>query len=201
MNLERIIHNALYDKARLNLSAPKRTPLNKLAMALAIALLTIGLGLSPALNYSAEAKKKAAGPDPAAQSDADVKKIVDPINDQLGKLMVKVQSRALLSPDEAGQLGDIKYKLVDAYTQYPTNAQLVRPMYEAAVILMQRESYNDAYELFSYLAQGFPATPYGLKSKGQMSALEKRFGTDYFAADAAGPADASTAAAAPPAKK
>jgi len=177
-----------------------RSTLNKFFTALIAALLLVGLGLMPDVNLSAEAKK-AAGPDPAAKSDAEVKKVVDPINDQLGKLMVKVQSRALLSPEEAGQLADIKYKLVDALTQYPTNAQLARPVYEAAVLFSQREAYNDAYELFSYLAQGFATTPYGLKSKGQMTQLEKRFGTDYFAADGAAPAGDPAATATAPAKK
>jgi hypothetical protein len=182
--------------------------LKKIALGLAIALLTLGLGLGSSINFTAEAKKKATGADPAAKADTEVKKVVDPLNEQLGKLMVKVESRALLSPDEAGKLVDIKYKLVDALTQYPTSALLVRPLYQAGILFCQRESYNDAYELFSYLAQGFPATPYGLKSKGQIAQLEKRFGADYFAADGAGPATplASPAAgaavsAAAPAKK
>jgi len=174
--------------------------LNKFFTALIVALLLMGFGMMPGMNLSAEAKK-GAGANPAAKSDAEVKKVIDPINEQLGKLMFKVQSRALLSPEEAGQLADIKYKLMDTLTQYPTNAQLARPVYEAAVLFSQREAYNDAYELFSYLAQGFATTPYGLKSKGQIAQLEKRFGVDYFAADGASPASDPATPATPPAKK
>ncbi len=169
--------------------------LNKVTLGLAIALMILGLGLTPSLNLGAEAKKKAAAVDPAATMDAEVKKVVDPINTQLGKLMLKVESRTLLSPADAGQLADIKFKLEDAYTQYPTSTLLVRPLYQAGILFFQREAYNDAYELFSYLVQGFPTTPYGLKSKGQIAQLEKRFGADYFAADGAvsGSPDATTA--------
>jgi hypothetical protein len=188
---------------------PPSHSLGKLSAGLIVALLALGLGLGPSLNLSAEAKKKAAAAvDPTAKNDAEVKKIVDPLNDQLGKLMLKVEARALLSPDEAGQLVDIKYKLVDAVTQYPQSTLLVRPLYQAGILFLQRESFNDAYELFSNLAQGFPTTPYGLKSKGQITQLEKRFGADYFAADVAAPpagAPGATAVAGgtavPPAKK
>ena len=173
-------------------------PFKKMTAGLAVALMILGLGLSPSLNLGAEAKKKAAAVDPAATMDAEVKKVVDPINDQLGKLMLKVESRTLLSPADAGQLADIKFKLEDVYTQYPTSTLLVRPLYQAGILFFQREAYNDAYELFSYLVQGFPTTPYGLKSKGQIAQLEKRFGADYFAADGAASVtpDAATASGA-----
>ena len=168
-------------------------------MAFMSATLILGLGLSPALNLSADAKKK--GAVAAGAADAEVKKVTDPINEKLGKLMVKVQSRALLSPEEAGALIDIKFKLLDALTTYPGNAQLARPLYEAGILFNQREAYNDAYELFSYLATGYAATPYGLKSKGQIAQLEKRFGADYFAADGAGAAEPAADPTAAAAKK
>jgi TolA-binding protein len=149
----------------------------------------IMIGLCMVVNSQpAQAKKKEAGPDPAAQADAEVKKGLDPINDGLTKLMIKVQSRALLSPEEAGQLADLKYKLMDLMNQYPQNVQLVKPVYQAGVLFNQREEYDDAYELFNYLAQGFPTNPYGLKAKGQMQQLEKRFGPGYFSVDAVSPA-------------
>lgn len=157
--------------------------------------LLIGLSVAVSLDMTADAKKKAAGPDPAAQADAEVKKGLDPINDGLTKLMIKVQSRALLSPDEAGQLADLKYKLMDLMNQYPQNAQLVKPVYQAGILFTLREEYNDAYELFNYLAQGFATNPYGLKAKGQMQQLEKRFGPGYFSVDAVSPAPATATAA------
>ena len=73
----------------------------------------IGMSLAVSLTMTADAKKKVTGPDPAAQADVEVKKGLDPINDELTKLMIKVQSRSLLSPEDAGKLADLKYKLMD----------------------------------------------------------------------------------------
>jgi hypothetical protein len=160
--------------------------------------LLLSLSVAISLNGTADAKKAPAGPDPAAQADAEVKKGLDPINDSLTKLMIKVQSRALLSPDEAGQLADLKYKLMDLMSQYPQNAQLTRPVYQAGILFFEREEYNDAYELFNFLAQGFPTTPYGAKAKGQIQQLEKRFGPSYFSVDAVSPAPATDAAGGTP---
>lgn len=167
----------------------------------AISMVLVGLMMGTGMPW-ADAKKKAAGPDPAAQADVEVKKGVDPINEQLGKLMIKIQSRALLSPKDAGDLADIKYKLADMMDQYPQNALLAKPVYQAGVLLFAREEYSDAYELFSYVAQGYPTNPYGLKAKGQIQQLEKRFGADYFSAEAAAPAGtaSATAPAVPPKK-
>ncbi len=173
-----------------------------------LGLLIIGLCLGASANLSADAKKKAAGPDPAAQADAEVKKGLDPLNEQLTKLMIKVQSRALLSPEDAGTLADIKYKLMDIMDQYPQSAMLAKPVYQAGILLCEREEYSDAYELFNFLAQGFPTNPYGAKAKGQIQQLEKKFGPGYFSADvsaaaASPPGTAATpaAGAAAPAKK
>jgi hypothetical protein len=158
-----------------------------------LALLTLCSGMGN--DFSAEAaKKKAAGADPAVQAEADLKKNLDPINDRLTKLMVKIQSRSLLSPDEAGQLVDLKFKLMDIMNQYPQNVLIARPVYQAGVLFSEREEYNDAYELFNYLAQGFPTNPYGAKAKGQVQQLEKRFGASYFSVEAAAPSPASTTA-------
>jgi hypothetical protein len=157
-------------------------------------------------NLTAEAKKKAAGPDPAAQADAEVKKGVDPLNEQLTKLMIKVQSRALLSPEDAGKLADIKYKLQDLMDQYPQSVLLSKPIYQAGILFSEREEYNDAYELFNFLAQSFPTNPYGTKAKSQIQQLEKRFGPAYFSAEPSAtgnvaPNNNSTTVAAPAAKK
>jgi hypothetical protein len=148
------------------------------------------------LGFQAEAKK-AAGPDPAAQAEAELKKSLDPVNDQLMKLMIKVQSRALLSPDEAGQLADLKYKLLDMMNQYPQSLQLARPAYQAGVLFTEREEYNDAYELFNYVAKGFTTNPYGLKAKGQIQQLEKRFGPAYFSVEAVSPTAPTTTSTTP----
>lgn len=166
-----------------------------------VSILLAGLCLTAGGQLAAEAKKKATGPDPGAQADAEVKKGIEPINAQLDKLIIKVQSRALLSPKEAGELAELKYKLMDIMNQYPQNALLARPVYQAGILFYERESYNDAYELFNYLAQGYPANPYGTKAKGQIQQLEKRFGADYFAVEASAAAGAAGSATPAPATK
>ncbi len=168
----------------------------KLALILAMLCLVAGIfGDSSAL----AATKKKKGDDGAAKAEAEMQKNLEPITEQLGKLMVKIQSRSLLSPNEAGQLVDIKYKLMDMMDQHPQNALLAKPIYQAGILFSERESFNDAYELFNYVAQGFPATQYGAKAKSQIQQLEKRFGNSYFSVEAATPPSAASATGATPA--
>lgn len=164
-------------------------------------LLALGCLLSGTVDpLTALAKKKAKDTaaatvvDPVAEAEAKLTKDLTPINDQLTKLLVKIQSRDLLSPADAGKLVDIKYKLLDFLTQSPQSAQLTKPLYQAGVLFVEREEYNDAYEMFNYLGQGFATTTYGMKAKGQMQQLEKRFGPNYFAVEAAVTTPAPTAA-------
>lgn len=176
----------------------------------ALLLVTAVLAFS-APDLTAEAKKKAAAIDPVAQAAADaqakaaaeeaqIKKGLDPINRDLNKLMVKVESRALLSPNEAGLLVDIKYKLLDLMDQFPQNAMLAKSVYQAGTLFNDREAYNDAFELFNYLALGYASNPYGAKAKGQIQRLERKFGANYFSVEMAAPApsaDSTTASAGP----
>ena len=160
-------------------------------------------------DLTAEAKKKAAAVDPAAQAaaeaeakakaaEAELKKGLDSVTKDLNDLMVKVQSRTLFSPSEAGKLVDIKYKLLDLMDQFPQNPMLAKPVYQAGTLFTDREAYNDAFELFNYLAQGYMSNPYGAKAKGQIQQLERRFGANYFSVEMATPvptADGATASA------
>lgn len=164
---------------------------------LIISLIFLSLWATLSNDLTAEAKKKVeAGPDPAAQAEAELKKNLDPISTQLNALMIKIESRALLSPSEAGQLADLKYKLLDLINQPTPNALVSKPVYQAGVLFSEREEFNDAYELFNYLAQNFPTTSYGAKAKGQLQQLEKRFGASYFSVAAAGAAPTTTPATA-----
>jgi hypothetical protein len=165
--------------------------LKKTILLLTLAAVMVSAGSESAI----AAKKKAAGPDPAAQAEEEVKKGLEPINTELTKFMIKVQSRSLLSPDEAGKLADLKFKLMDIMNQYPQSTSLAKPVYQAGMLFAEREEYNDAYELFSYLAQGFPTNPYGVKAKGQIQQLEKRFGASYFTVEAAATGTTQTPAA------
>lgn len=172
------------------------------------------LGLVNGHDLTAEAKKQAAKVDPAAQAaaeaeaktkaiEAEIQTALTPLNKQLTALMMRVQARGLFSPEEAAQLVEIKYKLLDLIDQYPQNPSLAKPIYQAGTLFVERESYNDAFELFNYLAQGYSGLSYGAKAKGQIQQLEKQFGASYFSVELAAPApttptaSASTPTAAP----
>lgn len=178
----------------------------------AMTLVLLSLCFTGLGDLTAEAqKKKAAKVDPVAQAAAEaeakakaeaaeVKKGLDPIATQLTKLLMRVQGRGLLSPEEAGQLVDMKYKLLDLMDQFPQNAALAKPVYQAGTLFVDREAYNDAFEMFNYLAQGYASNPYGAKAKGQIQILERKFGANYFSVEMATPAPApETASATPPA--
>lgn len=154
------------------------------------------LGAAPDL--TAEAKKKAAKVDPAAQAAAEaeaktkaaqaaLEKGLTPLATDLTKLMMRVQGRGLLSPEEASKLVEIKYKLLDLMEQYPQNPLLAKPVYQAGTLFSEREAYNDAFEMFQYLAQGYMSNPYGAKAKGQIQMLERKFGANYFSVEMAAP--------------
>lgn len=168
----------------------------KLALLLALVCL-VSTSAEP-LTAAAKKKKDKEAPsapavDPVAEAEAKLTKELAPVDDQLTKLLMKVQSRHLLSPQEAGQLVQIKYRLLDFITKNPQSPQLGKPLYQAGVLFSQREEYNDAYEMFNYLAQGFPATQYGMKARGLIQQMEKRFGTAFFAVEAAVTPPAPTA--------
>jgi hypothetical protein len=130
------------------------------------------------------AKKKAAKGEKSQEAiDAEVKKTLEPLQTTLTDLMKKVQNRYLFSVKEADKLSEAHASLSDLMNQYPTHALLVKPAYEAAVILAQREQYLDAYQCLQFVATQFPQSPYGLKAKIQLHKLEKQLGADYFSAD------------------
>jgi tetratricopeptide (TPR) repeat protein len=157
---------------------------------------------------TAEAKKKAAKVDPAAQAaaeaeakakaaQAELKKGLTPLATDLTNLMMRIQGRGLLSPEEAGKLVAIKYKLLDLMEQYPQNPLLAKPLYQAGMLFSEREAYNDAFEMFQYLAQGYISNPYGAKAKGQIQMLERKFGANYFSVEMAAPVTPAVTAATP----
>lgn len=174
----------------------------------AIALLLLTLCFTGLGDLTAEAQKKKAKVDPAAQAAAEaeakakaeveaLKKGLDPVAAQLTKLMMRIEGRGLLSSEEAGQLVDMKYKLLDLMEQFPQNASLAKPVYQAGIIFVDREAYNDAFEMFNYLAQGYASNPYGAKAKGQIQTLERKFGANYFSVELAAPAPTAVSATAP----
>lgn len=172
-----------------------RHPLNTARKGMLL-LTMLCLALGAVDPFTAEAAKKKGGPDPAAQAEAEFQKNLEPLSTELHKLMIKIESRGLLSPDEAGQLADLKFKLLDMMNQFPQNALIAKPVYQAGILFTEREEYNDAFEMFSFLAQGFPTNPYGAKARGQIQLLEKRFGPNYFIVEGAASAAATPTASA-----
>ena len=128
-----------------------------------------------------EAAKKKKGD--SAKAEAELKKTLDPLAKQLNDLTVKMQGRLLFSPKDAGELFKVKYQLVDLMNEHPTSPLIAKPVYQAGVLFQAREEFTDAYELFGFLANQFPASPYGIKARGQIQQLEKRFGPDHFPKD------------------
>ncbi|MGE0199647.1 MAG: hypothetical protein AB7P76_01625 [Candidatus Melainabacteria bacterium] len=139
-------------------------------------------GQTATFSLPAEAKKAKQddGQAAAAAAEAELKKQVDPIAKELDGMMTKLQSRALFSPTDAGKLADIKYKLTDLISQYPDSPMIVRPVFQAATLFAEREEFLDAYELYNFLASGFAAQPYGMRSKVKLEQLKKELGADYF---------------------
>jgi|GEM_PF-5179010 len=151
-------------------------------------------------DLTAEAKKKAAaGPDPAAVAEEALKKDIGPLCQKITQFMVKEESMRLLSPKEAGELAELKFKLMDLMNDNPQNPLMAKPLYQGAVLMIMREEYDDAYNFFSYVGQNYPTTSYGMKSKVQVSQLEKRFGAEHFAdTSIVAPPPTATAAATVP---
>jgi hypothetical protein len=177
----------------------------------ALMLLLLCVSLGGARDLTAEAKKKSAKVDPVAQAaaeaatkaqaaEAEIKKGLNPISTELSKLLIRVQGRGLLSPAEAGQLVALKYQLLDLMEAFPQHGLLAKPVYQAGTLFADREAYNDAFEMFNYLAQGYASNPYGAKARGQIQILERQFGANYFSVEKATPvptAQSQTAMATP----
>lgn len=143
------------------------------ALLLAVLITALGAGTMPT-----EAKKKKGGVDPAAE--AKLKETLDGLTPTLSKLLGKIQSRYLFSPEDSGQLADIRYKLMDLMQQSPKNPLLIQPVYQAAVLSQKREAYDDAFEMFSFLAANFPDNQYGLRAQGEIQAMKRQLGEQYF---------------------
>ncbi len=127
------------------------------------------------------AKKKKDAVDP--QAEAKLKEGLEPMSKTLGEMLVKIQARALFSPDESGKLEEIKFQLLDLMNQHPKNPVLVQPVYQAGVVYQKRERYLDAYELFSFLSLNFPENPYGLRAQNEIRSMRQKLGDAYFPAE------------------
>lgn len=132
---------------------------------------------------SAKRKKKDDGVDEAAKIEAEITKALEPIQEELKTLLDKMQGRSLFSPEDAGELGTIKYTLMDLLHQYPDSQLLAKPVFQTATVYSHRQDYQDAYELYQYVKTQFPENPYGVKSKQSIDQLRKKLGEDTIPKD------------------
>jgi hypothetical protein len=105
-------------------------------------LLTVMLLLLCLFNTEwADAKKKSGGDDKA------VEKVLQPLSLEMDKLLLKLDGRYLFSPADAKKTVDLKYQLIDAMEQFPSNKLLARPVYQFSILLSKREQYEEAYTI------------------------------------------------------
>jgi len=149
--------------------------------------LTIGLLASSASLDDlawAKKKKKAKGPSPE-EIEKQMSEALTPMNDTLTKLLVKLQSRGIFSPDESGKLEESHIKLLSLMKLNPTSELLIEPVYQAGILQMLRGNYDNAYEMFSHLEMNFPGNPYTLRAAHQFKKMKremvaKGYEADYF---------------------
>lgn len=155
-----------------------------LLLVLAFILLGGWQGAEASKKADAEAAKKAAE-EAAAKSAQDaamkaLEKNIQPVGMVIEQLLMRSQSRYLFSPEDTGKLADAKFKLRDFMKDNPQSAVLIRPVYQTGILCFIREQFDDAYEMFSFLAANFPNDPYGLRAKAEIRQLKKKLGADYF---------------------
>ncbi len=152
------------------------------ALGLTAFLLSAGTGL----NDGAWAKKKKKKKGPSAEEiEKKLTETLTPTNENLNKLMMKTQSRAIFSPDESGQLIEMHYQLLTMMKEHPTHQFLVEPIYQAGVLQMLRENYDEAFEMFRHLEMNFPESPFTARAAHQFKKMKrtmmaKGFEADYF---------------------
>ncbi|MEB3287668.1 MAG: hypothetical protein VKJ04_09210 [Vampirovibrionales bacterium] len=127
---------------------------------------------------AAEAEAKAA----LEKEEAELKKVIDPLDKTLTDLMRKYDSRQLFSPSDAGKLSDAKYTMMDLMNQYPKSPLIAKPLFQTGFLLAERGKYDEAYELLNFLNTQQPQNPYGAKARVRLYQLQKRLGAEYFQA-------------------
>lgn len=136
-----------------------------------LVMLILLTAIDPAL---AAAKKK------KSKADVEVEKLLDPIVQDLTPLSQKGAARGLFSPEDASKLVEIKLKLLDLISDYPTSKMLAKPAYEAGRLFRYREQYDDAYDFYNYVQTNFSASPYAAMSQVEIQRMKQLLGEQYF---------------------
>ena len=112
-------------------------------------ILVMQLNLSP---YAIAKDEK----DSKQATQSEVNDGLSKINQIISYLTKKIYSASLFSPEDHSMLIDLKDKLIDMWSKNPTNRELAKPMYDTAIILKNRELYDESVDLLNVVVQNFP---------------------------------------------
>lgn len=113
-----------------------------------------------------------------SKKDKALMETLTPIQESLEGLLLKVQSRQLLSPQESSELIKTKYQLTELMNDNPNNGILAKPVYQAGILSYYREQYEDALELFRFLVDHMPNSPYGLRAQQKLPDIHRKLGLE-----------------------
>lgn len=74
----------------------------------------------------------------------------------IDELTKKIYAAHLFSPQDTDKLIQLKIDLLKIWEKNPTNKSLAKPLYETAVLLMQRELFDDSKEIINIVIENFP---------------------------------------------
>lgn len=114
------------------------------------------------------------------KADAELEKALTPITKILDELVVKAEANALFSAKENGEMLDVKFKLIDLMKDNGKNAGMAKPMFQTGLIMVKREQFSDAYELFNYIATNFVDSPYSGQARMEMNKMKKLLGEEQY---------------------
>jgi hypothetical protein len=126
---------------------------------------------------SVDAAKKKKGDGGAAAAEAEIQKVLEPLQKNLDSLTLKLAGKGLFSPEETGLLDQAKYQLVELMGKAPPTAAasplLAKPLYQAAQLFKNREWWEDAFDFFQFVSTRYPETPLGKRAGLELAHLLK----------------------------
>lgn len=129
---------------------------------------------------SAQAKKKKKKKVDDSKIVAEIEEALTPINETMKQLMTKVQSRLLFTPKDSAELDGLKWELITLTQKYPKRKELIQSVYQAAALYHTRDFYQDAFDLYTFLATNHADHPYGVRSQLAIHKLNQKFGASMF---------------------
>lgn len=118
--------------------------------------LIIGSVIIPTGFSEVMAQKKDAKATEKQASQTEVNEGLDEVNKTIVALTQKIYAASLFSPKDNDKLIGLKLKLNELWIKNPTNRELAKPMYDTAIILKNRELYDEAIDLLTIVIENFP---------------------------------------------